>query len=365
MIDLYPDISGSKKSVARFATSRPTFVCVISHTDTSEISGLTVAGAKPDLVKLTSPADAEFLHYGSCKCISGVPATPDGKPTPAVITRAALALAQIPLLVVEAGTKVKPSIPAVSFDLNPGGNITIEDAMHINQVYKALDYGQSLGLQLAKASDLIVIGESIPGGTTTALAVLTALGVDARFKTSSSMTENPHKLKNRVVKQALLRAGVNKKVDPLNAVALVGDPMMPAVAGIAAGAIKSGARVILAGGTQMAPVLAILRGMEISLKNTCIGTTKYVTYDPSSDLLGLVRSVAEAVPVLSCDLHFEKSSKRGLRAFAEGFVKEGVGAGGVSIAAMLKSGGKIDGTRILLSVEKEYESSIEGSASQT
>ena len=46
-------------------------------------------------------------------------------------------------------------------------------------------------------SDLIVVGESIPGGTTTALAVLRALGIDARFKVSSSMPENPHNLKTR------------------------------------------------------------------------------------------------------------------------------------------------------------------------
>lgn len=315
-----------------------------------------MAGANPELVKLTSPADAEFLHYGSCRCIPGVPATPDGKPTPAVITRAALKLAEIPLLVVEAGTKVKPAIPAVSFDLGPGGNISIEDAMSIDDVHKAIGYGQALGTQLAKASDLVVIGESIPGGTTTALAVLTALGIDAKFKVSSSMPENPHQLKNKVVAQAISRA--KPKGDPMEAAALVGDPMMPSVAGIAAGAIQSGAKVMLAGGTQMAPVLTILKSL-VPTKNVFVGTTKYVTGDKSADLAGLVRAVTPGVPVLSCDLHFEKSRKPGLRAFAEGFVKEGVGAGGSSIAAMIKSKGKINGKKLLAAIEKEYTLSIE------
>ena len=38
-------------------------------------------------------------------------------------------------------------------------------------------------------TDCLVIGESIPGGTTTALAVLKALGFDA--KVSSSIPNNP------------------------------------------------------------------------------------------------------------------------------------------------------------------------------
>ncbi|MEM2139736.1 MAG: TIGR00303 family protein [Nitrososphaera sp.] len=362
---MYPDISGSRQALAKFSSSRPAFACVISHTATSEIPGLTVAGANPELVKLTSPADAEFLHYGSCRCIPGVPATPDGKPTPAVITRAALALAEIPLLVVEAGTKVKPAIPAVSFGLIPGGNISTEDAMSAGDVHRAIDYGQVLGLQLAKASDLVVIGESIPGGTTTALAVLTAIGIDARGKVSSSMPDNPHALKNKVVAQAISRSKPKKGIGALAAVALVGDPMMPSVAGIAAGAIMAGAKVMLAGGTQMAPVLAVLKSLEVPLKNVCVGTTKYVAGDQSADLAGLVRAVAPGVPILSCDLHFEESKKPGLRAFAQGFVKEGVGAGGSSIAAMIKSRGRITGKKLLSAIEKEYASSIERAPSRT
>jgi NaMN:DMB phosphoribosyltransferase len=43
-----------------------------------------------------------------------------------------------------------------------------------------------------------------------------------------------------------------------------------------------------------------------------------------------------------------------LQAFARGYVKEGVGAGGASIAAMLKSGGQINGDILLREVEQEY-----------
>ena len=114
---------------------------------------------------------------------------------------------------------------------------------------------------------------------------------------------------------------------------------------------------MLAGGTQMAAVLAVLRSLGISLERVCIGTTTYVAGDRSSDLSGLVRSVSKDVPVLSCELHLGESSKPGLQAFAQGFVKEGVGAGGSSIAAMIKT--KMDGKEMKRLIEREYEVSIE------
>jgi uncharacterized protein (TIGR00303 family) len=351
------DISASDKSfIKNFATENPAFVCVISYTATSEIPGLTVAGANPKLVQYTSPADAEFLYYGRCKCIDAVPATPDGKPTPALITRAALQAADMPFLVVDAGAKIKPSIPFISLGIEPGKNIVNEDAMDEQSARKTFDHGVMLGRQLAKMSDLVVVGESIPGGTTTALAVLSALGIEAKFKVSSSMPENPHDLKNKVLASAIKRTGsVNS---PFGAVAAYGDPMMPSVAGIASGALEAGGRAMLAGGTQMSAVVAILARLGKPLRELCIGTTLYVAGDPSADLVGLVRA-ARMVPVLSCDLHLGESSKPGLRAFANGFVKEGVGAGGASIAAMLKSKGKITGRTLLAAIEKEYETSIE------
>ena len=351
------DIAAPVSAIREFAAKNPVFACVISYTATSEIPGLTVAGANPDLMKYTSPADAEFLHYGHCRCIDVVPATPDGKPTPALITRAALQTAHIPLFVVDAGAKVKPSIPYISFGVEPGRNIIHENAMDESGARRAFGYGELLGKQLAGLSDLVVVGESIPGGTTTALAVLSALGIDAKFKVSSSMPENPHDLKNTVVESAIKRGG--SIGSPFEAVATFGDPMMPSVAGIASGALSAGGRVMLAGGTQMSAVIAILKGIGRPLMGICIGTTSYVAKDPSADLSALVNATSRRVPILSCDLHLGESSKPGLQAFAKGFVKEGVGAGGAAIAAMLKSKGKITGKKLLRGIEKEYEISIE------
>jgi uncharacterized protein (TIGR00303 family) len=265
------------------------------------------------------------------------------------------------VLIVDAGARIKPSIPYISFGLQPGRNIVTENTMDVNIAMQAFEFGVLLGKQLAALSDMVILGESIAGGTTTALAVLCALGIDAKFKISSSMPKNPHELKNEVVASALERAGIisGRKISALEAVASVGDPMMPSVAGIAHGATASGCRVMLAGGTQMTAIVAILKNMGKSLKDLCIGTTSYVANDPSSDLRYLLSAIAPQIPILSCELHLNQSSKPGLQAFAKGFVKEGVGAGGTCLATMIKSGGNITGTWLMKAIEKEYENFIE------
>ena len=361
----YPDIkclNESKSTLARFSTLNPIFICVISYTETSQIPGITMAGANSELVKYTSTADSEFLYYGHCKCINSVPATPDGKPTPGIITRTALQLADIPFLIVDAGSKIKPSIPYISFSVEPGGNITTGAAVHFNDVKRLYDYGFMLGVQFAKTNDLIVVGESIAGGTTTALGVMIALGIDAKFKVSSSMPDNPHLLKNSVVSKAMEKSKIHDgdlKAEPFKAISLLGDPMMPSVAGIVSGAVRSGSKVILAGGTQMCAVVAILNSLHLPLYNISIGTTCYVAEDCFSSIVDLVKSISTDIPLYSCNLHLAESVKPGLHAFANGYVKEGVGAGGISVASMLKSKGKINGTVLLRAIEKEYESIVE------
>jgi uncharacterized protein (TIGR00303 family) len=340
----------------------PIFICVISHTETSNIPGITVAGANTELIKYTSAADSEYLYYGYCKSMNKIPVTPDGKPTPAVISRTALQLADIPFLVVDGGSFIKPSIPFISFDLKPGKNIVYGDAVDIFDVKKAYDYGIILGRQLAKTNDLIVIGESIPGGTTTALGVLTALGIDAKFKVSSSMPKNPHDLKNRIIAECMQKTNINfdtLKNDPFAAISYFGDPMIPTIAGICDGIIISGGRVMLAGGTQMSAVIAILKTLKRPLDNISIGTTSYVADDISANLLELVKSISPEVPVYVIDLHMNESEYAGLQAFAKGFIKEGVGAGGLSIVASLKSKGSINGTILLKAIERQYQLTIE------
>jgi uncharacterized protein (TIGR00303 family) len=205
---------------------------------------------------------------------------------------------------------------------------------------------------------MVIIGESIPGGTTTALGVLIALGIDAWSKVSSSLTKNPHSLKNRIVKEGMAKAGIpfgSFRNDPIRAIAAVGDPMIPVVAGLACGISSSGSNVMLAGGTQMTAIVAVISAMNRALGNICIGTTCYVANDPDSDIQGIANEICSDFPICAIDLHFDDSERPGLKAFANGFVKDGAGAGGVSILAMLKSRGSLTGTSILRSIEIEYD----------
>ncbi|MGQ0638988.1 MAG: nicotinate mononucleotide-dependent phosphoribosyltransferase CobT [Nitrososphaerota archaeon] len=319
---------------------------VISYTATCEISGITVAGANPDLLKFTPAADAEFLKYGYCKSIDTIPMTPDGKPTPALLTKVALEAASIPCFVVNAGSKIVPKVPCVELGLEPGKNIAQEAALEQELVRKAVEYGRIVGRTLGSSTDCLIIGESIPGGTTTALAVLKGLGMQALV--SSSMPQNPTDLKNKTVQNALKRL---QSKDPYNVVAQVGDPMIPSVAGILSTASES-TNVILAGGTQMAAVLAFAKNIGFNEKNTVIGTTSYIVDDKTANLVDAVRQICD-IPVLIAKLRLGQSKISGLRSYAEGFVKEGAGAGGASIACMIKTG--LDTEKLLLLTEKEYQ----------
>jgi NaMN:DMB phosphoribosyltransferase len=161
------------------------------------------------------------------------------------------------------------------------------------------------------------------------------------------MPENPVGLKVQTVKDALERL---QSKDPFEIISQLGDPMIPTVAGILSTASEL-SRVILAGGTQMAAVLAFAKSMGFEGKNTALGTTSYVIDDKSANLIETVSQILD-IPILVAKLKLAESSISGLRSYAEGFVKEGAGAGGASIACMLKTG--IDAKSLLDLTEKEY-----------
>jgi NaMN:DMB phosphoribosyltransferase len=133
------------------------FSFVISYTETSEIPGITVAGADPNFIKFTPPADAEFLHYGFCKSIDVIPMTPDGKPTPALLTKTALQSASIPQVVINAGSKIPPKLPYFETSLPFGKNISVEPGLDKSSVVHAVDYGKIVGRILALCTDCLVI----------------------------------------------------------------------------------------------------------------------------------------------------------------------------------------------------------------
>lgn len=338
----------------KIANKNPLFAVTLGTTETAKIRGISAAGAMPEITDYTPPADIELLLLGKCKCINGVPVTPDGIPTPALVTMSALKLAEIPTLPVNAGLRVLPYVPYLELGAKPGRDIRTGNA--VDDAEEVLQRAKLAGQILGQTAGYLVIGESIPGGTTTALGVLTAMGIEANGKVSSSMPENPHNLKLQTVQAGLKALGIgfgDYKNDPLKAVACVGDPMMPAFAGLVLGAAER-VPVMMAGGTQMTSVLAIVSALNSKvLGNVAIGTTRWIIEDKTSDMNGIVSQIAD-VPVLAANLNFGKSRFDGLKAYEAGVVKEGVGVGGATIAAMVKTNGKVTSETMLREVEKNY-----------
>ncbi len=344
--ELFGNVKKAQNYLESVKSGRFLFSLVISYTETCEIPGITIAGADINSMKYTPPADAEYLHYGYCKTIDGIPMTPDGKPTPALLTKTALESASISHLTINAGSKITPQLPFIETGLSFGKNISIESAMTDSQVFSAVEFGRIVGRNMASLTDCLVIGESIPAGTTTALAVLRAFDYDA--KVSSSIPINPIKLKNEVVDSALQRIDSDH---PYSILAKVGDPMIAFVAGMLSSA-SSFSKIMLAGGTQMAAVLAFASKIGFNEENTAIGTTSYITNDQNANFVNLIEQIVD-IPIISVNPGLHDSKYPGLKAFSQGFGKEGAGAGGTIISSMVKTGN--DSAKFLNLAEQEYD----------
>jgi uncharacterized protein (TIGR00303 family) len=354
-IILFHEETKGKAFLTQLEGKNPLFICTIGTTETAKIPGISAAGMYPELTDYTPPADVELLLLGRCKCIPSVPVTPEGIPTPALITMSALKLADIPALVVSGGVKVKPHVPFLDLGGKPGGDIRTGEA--VENAEEILLRAKIAGENLSRMADYLVVGESIPGGTTTGLGVLLAMGIDAKGKVSSSMPNNPHELKTETVEEGLKASKIvfgSLAKDPIRAVSCVGDSMIPAFAGLVLGAACK-VPVLMAGGTQMGAILAVVKALNPNvLDNLAVGTTRWIITDKSADLKGIITQIAE-VPILAADLDFSQSKFEGLRAYEAGVAKEGVGAGGATIAAMAKSEGSITKDALLREVERNYE----------
>ena len=82
------------------------------------------------------------------------------------------------------------------------------------------------------------------------------------------------------------------------------------------------------------------------------GTTRWLINDPNSDLIGIDMKISPEIPIVYINMDYSKSPYKGLQAYEQGFIKEGVGCGASSIAAVISSAGRITCDDIL---EKEHE----------
>jgi uncharacterized protein (TIGR00303 family) len=260
--------------------------------------------------------------------------------SPVLISRAVLAELNIPIHLFNAGLPHPPSVEAGDLGGVPAQCVTTGKALPLQTVRHLLHQGLQWGEKLALAHPYVILAECVVGGTTTALAVLTALGYAARDKVNSSHPTCNHAQKWQVIQQGLQALNLNTlPQDPLQVVAAVGDPMQIVVAGMAIAASRQ-VGVLLAGGTQMLAVYALARALTQALsldwnpQAIAVGTTRWVATDPTGDTVGLAQLI-DQVPLLATQLSFADSIYPQLQAYEQGYVKEGVGAGGCAIAAHL------------------------------
>ncbi|MDR2535109.1 MAG: TIGR00303 family protein [Treponema sp.] len=307
------------------------FFLFIGGTELSKVPGLSAAGANPEVIPFTAPADADVIRFGAPKVVQGLPLDPEGHPSPALITRAAVMEASIPICVVRAGSYIPPTPPYIelgaSFGRDPRFGPALPEAKNIFETAQELAHSIEPSLKFA------MIAESVPGGTTTALLILRSLGYSGMV--SSAGPKNPASLKESVWNEASKRIGIapgDCRNDPIRGLTELGDPMQAAVGGFVS-ALPERVEVVLAGGTQMLAVAALLRALGVE-NLPMVATTKYVTNDNSSDFSKLAQVLG--VKTWAAPLDFSGSPYQGLGDYEKGYVKEGVGAGGAVLYAERK-----------------------------
>ncbi len=339
MISIYTQPQQAEQWLQRYQGRSPLFACVLGFTETGLIPGISAAGATPTDRQYTAIADAEFL-------INGVQSNPryplpplDVGASPVLISRAIVEAQAIPIQLFNAGLPQAPAVAAIDLGGHPAHCLSTGQAMNRTIAHHLFEQGLLWGDRLAAQvpDSYLILSECVVGGTTTALALLTGLGINAAGKVNSSHPICNHAQKWDLVQQGL--ATLPPNTDPLALVAAVGDPMQIVVAGMTIAASRK-CGILLAGGTQMLAVYALAKAIAQShalswnLENVIVGTTRWVAEDPTGDTIGLTQELS-SVPLIATQLSFATARHPQLQSYEQGYVKEGVGAGGCAIAAHL------------------------------
>lgn len=341
------------------------FLCVASS-ESSDVEGISAAGASPELRRLTPSIDAEALVTGQPAGGAALPVSPTGVVSPVVITRACTELAGFDITVVDCGTFKTPELPMIRrLGKGMAKCVSTGCAQDYEDVRELFYTGLEIGREISEQVEFVILGECVPAGTTTALGVLNALGFAASGLVSSSLQIACHDTKGRLIADGL-QAAAPRLIDvlekPLKAAAAVGDPMQPFAAGLALAAGEK-VPVILGGGSQMLAVYALAQAMLRSNikaldreknRNISVITTKWVVDDPTSDVAALSHLV-DAPFACSCP-NFRLSRHEGLRSYEDGNVKEGIAAG--ASMAMAHIAGGVESTGIVEAIDRSYDEMV-------
>ena len=333
-------------------TQKLDLLLLLAATRTAEQEGISAAGSTAISRRYTALADAELLLRGPSQPRRWpLPPLPAGV-SPALLSHVAVRDLSLSTSVAALGLVKAPDFGHLrleSPDQGPAECLSTGAAMPLQRVQHLWCQGERIGSRLRRP---LVLAECVPGGTTTAQAVLTALKISVDTLISGSARQPPHGLKRKLVAAGLKRARLGRAASVLDVLAAVGDPFQAVGAGLLVGAVRSGQPVLLGGGSQMLAVLALaLEGLPHPLRSVLadqvlIGTTAWLAEEggrpphQSAALDQVVRNVAErfelSLHALASGLRFHTSAQQCLRDYECGYVKEGVGAGALLLLAQLR-----------------------------
>jgi len=316
---------------------------IIAGTNTSQIPGISAAGINAKSRRTTALADAEFLLEGASKDHKYKLPLLNAGVTPALISHVCSKLINVYPVIVPLGIEVKPyfnHLIVEDRDLGPSNCLTTGKSMPRERVVNLYEGGLEIG---KSSKQPILISESVPGGTTTAQAVMEAFGLRVSNLVGSSLFKAPRDLRRKVVQKGLLNANLKNDFDSFDVVAAVGDPFQAFSMGLLIGARLAKQPVILSGGSQMLAVTLLVleflgaNNKDDFVENIFIATTGWLVKDNSlNDLLNLINEKYDVNLLgLASPLNFKSSIYKELKDYEMGHVKEGVGAGGISLLAYL------------------------------
>ena len=316
---------------------------VIASTNTSQIPGISAAGINAKSRRRTALADAEFLVKGASKDHKYKLPLLNAGVTPALISHVCSKLININPVIVPLGIEVKPYFNHLVIedrDLGPSNCLTTGKSMPKERVVNLYERGLAIG---KSSKQPILISESVPGGTTTAQAVMEAFGLQVSNLVGSSLFKAPRELRRKVVQEGLLNSNLKTDFDSFDVVASLGDPFQAFSMGLLIGARLAKQPVILSGGSQMLAVIVLVleflgaNNKDNFIEDVFVATTGWLLKDNSlSDLLNLINEKYHIDLLgLASPLNFKSSKYKELNEYELGHVKEGVGAGGISLLAFL------------------------------
>ena len=320
------------------------FYLVIAGTETSQIEGISAAGINSKARRKTALADAEFLLFGPSKDHKYKLPFLNAGVTPALISYVCSKLICACPIVIPIGIKEKPYFNHLVVEnslAGPAKCLSTGKSMNKERVLSLYKKGFEIGKSTKQS---IFISESVPGGTTTAQAVMEAFGLNVNNLIGSSLINPPRALKTKVIKAGLANANLKNKFDSLDVISSVGDPFQAFSMGLLIGARLAKQSVVLSGGSQMLAVILLAlelidsKDKQEFIEFVFIATTGWLVKDDSlGDLLDLINEKHNVNLLgLASSLNFKSSRYKELSDYEIGYVKEGVGAGGISILALLK-----------------------------